>query len=477
VIGEHSGRGLVVLPGLFNTKLPLHMLSAPASRKDFPALSEHSLLRYFSFIALYVAQGIPEGMCFLGIPAWMAMNGKTPGEISSFVAMVALPWSLKIVVAPMMDRFSYLPMGRRRPWVLFGQLGLMASFIGMAFVPDPLNHLNQLMVAGFCVGFFGAFQDVATDGMAIDIIPVSQQARANGLMWGSKIMGTSASLAIGSWLLNRHGFTASILMLSVFVCLIMLVPLCFRERPGEKLLPWSHGEASKLTQKMQVNSWSAIGKAVYKVFTLKNSLLFAVVAFLVTGACHYMDTIMSIFTVQGLGWTDQVYSRIYAGATLVGGIGGMLIGGFLIDRFGKIRMLNIYFFMLVMLVITFVSMHAFWIHTWFIVAFMVLYQLLYVFSSIGVFAIAMSCCWKKVSATQFTLYMTIANLGRSVGARMIGPVKANFNWEYTLFAFVLVTISAWVVLQFTYVHNHERRVAEIEEADLKEDLVLLPGTM
>ncbi|MEO6290242.1 MAG: hypothetical protein ABIO76_09990, partial [Ginsengibacter sp.] len=89
-----------------------------------PALSENSFLRYFNFISLYVAQGIPEGMAFFGIPAWMAMNGKTPGEIGSFVAMVGLPWSFKIIVAPMMDRFTYLPMGRRRPWVLFGQLGL-----------------------------------------------------------------------------------------------------------------------------------------------------------------------------------------------------------------------------------------------------------------------------------------------------------------------------------------------------------------
>ena len=96
---------------------------------EWPALSENPFLRYFNFSALYVAQGIPEGMTLFGIPAWMAMNGKTPGEIGSFVAIFGLPWSLKIVVAPLMDRFSYLPMGRRRPWVLFGQLGLMIKLL------------------------------------------------------------------------------------------------------------------------------------------------------------------------------------------------------------------------------------------------------------------------------------------------------------------------------------------------------------
>jgi PAT family beta-lactamase induction signal transducer AmpG len=45
--------------------------------KALPALSGHSSLRYFTFVVLYVAQGIPEGMTIFGIPAWMAMNGKT----------------------------------------------------------------------------------------------------------------------------------------------------------------------------------------------------------------------------------------------------------------------------------------------------------------------------------------------------------------------------------------------------------------
>ncbi|MEO7960880.1 MAG: hypothetical protein ABIR19_04990, partial [Ginsengibacter sp.] len=65
-------------------------------KNNLPALSENTILRYFNFIALYVAQGIPEGMALFGIPAWMAMNNKTPGEIGGFVAAVGLPWSFKI---------------------------------------------------------------------------------------------------------------------------------------------------------------------------------------------------------------------------------------------------------------------------------------------------------------------------------------------------------------------------------------------
>ncbi|MBL7924738.1 MAG: MFS transporter [Bacteroidia bacterium] len=432
-----------------------------------PALTENTFLRYLNFIALYIAQGIPEGMLNFGIPAWMAMNGKSPGEIGGFVAAAGLPWSFKIIVAPLMDRFSFLPMGRRRPWVLFGQLGLMASFIAMAFVPDPLNNLNLFMLAGFMVGCFGAFQDVATDGMAVDIVPVNEQARANGFMWGAKIIGTSVSLALGSWLMHQYGYKEAILSLSMLVCFIMLAPLLLRERPGEKLLPWTQGSASPETKEMQLGSWTVILKSLYKVFSLRNSLLLAVMLFLAQGSFNFMATLLPVFTVQALGWTDQAYSQYFASASLIGGIGGMLIGGFLIDRFGKKRMMNIYFFLLIAVTASFILLKAYWTQPVFIGVFMVIYNTLYVFNCIGIFAIAMECCWKKVSASQFTLYMTIGNLGRIAGAKFIGPVKNQFSWEFTLITFAVLIAVVWITMQFFRIQHQVKKIAELEGLERK----------
>lgn len=439
-------------------------------QKGIPALSENTFLRYFNFIALYVAQGIPEGMAFFGIPAWMAMHGKTPGEIGGFVAAVGLPWSFKLIVAPLMDRFTYLPMGRRRPWVIAGQLGLVLSFLAMSFVPDPLNNMWLFTLSGFAVGCFGAFQDVATDGMAVDIVPPEQQAKANGLMWGAKIIGTSASLAIGSWLMAEFGFSAAILSLSIVVGLIMLVPLCLRERPGERFLPWSSGQSSPETKALQLSSWSVIFSSLFSVFKLKNSLLLATVLFVAHGAYNYLDTLLPIFTVQALGWSDQAYSQIFATASLTGGILGMLFGGILIERFGKVKMMNIYFFSLILLTSGFVILKSFWVHSFFIGAYMMVYQVLYVFASIGIFAIAMQCCWKKVSASQFTFFMTVGNLGRIAGAKLIGTVKAEFTWEITLLAFVLMILTAWLVIRFVKIESQLLEIDKLENQYLEPEL-------
>lgn len=440
---------------------------------QIPALSENSFLRYFNFIALYFAQGVPEGMLFFGIPAWMAMNGKTPGEIAGFAVACGLPWSFKFIVAPLMDRYTYLPMGRKRPWVLMGQIGLIASCIGMAYVPDPLHNLKLFMAAGFVVSFFGAFQDVATDGMAVDIIPINQQARANGLMWGSKIIAISTTLALGTWLLNKYDYTTSIIMLAVMIGIIMLVPLFLRERQHEKILPWTSGAASPETKKMQLTSWTSIFKSLYGVLRLRNSLLLTLILFIVTGAYNYIDTLLPIFTVKALNWTNGSYAQFYATAKIIGGFSGMLIGGFLIDRYGKKRMMNIYFIGMVLLTaaLSFLKMH--WVNKIFIYSFMMIYNVLYTFACIGIFAIAMQCCWKKVSASQFTMYMTIGNLGRIALAALIGPITANFNWQVALIAFAVMIALAWFIMQFLNINKQIERLVHLENSDMKNKITII----
>jgi PAT family beta-lactamase induction signal transducer AmpG len=75
----------------------------------------------------------------------------------------------------------------------------------------------------------------------------------------------------------------------------------------------------------------------------------------------------------------------------------------------------------------------------------------------------MQCCWKKVSASQFTLYMTIANLGQIAFAALIGPITNVFNWQVSLMAFGLFILVAMVLFQFLNVERQIRSVAGLEE--------------
>ncbi len=90
-------------------------------------LAESPRVRYATGSLMYFAQGIPQGLLAIAIPAWLASQGVSAADIGSYLAVIVLPWAFKLVTGPLMDRYEFLPMGRRRPWVIGAQLGLSLS--------------------------------------------------------------------------------------------------------------------------------------------------------------------------------------------------------------------------------------------------------------------------------------------------------------------------------------------------------------
>ena len=427
-----------------------------------PTLADSAFLRYFNFSALYFTEGMPQGLLYVGLPAWMAMQGKTPTEIGAFAVATSLPWTFKFVIAPLMDRYTYLPMGRKRPWVLLGHLGLIISILCFAFVPNPLNNLPLFMAGGFAVSAFGALQDAAGDAMAVDVIPALQQARANGYMQGSRMVGSSLALVLCSWMLNTYSFQAAMLMLCLLVSVITLVPLLIREQRGEKIFFFMPGSASAISSKMQIKSWPTILHTLYKVFRLRNSIIIITVLFITQGAYNFFETLLPIFAVKISGWSNLLYSKVFATADLVGGIAGILAGGYLIEKFGKKKMINIYFFIIIAMVFTLSMVTQYWQNSQLLYGFILTYRTINSFAKIGIFAIAMQCCSKNISASQFTLFMTMGAVGSIAGAFLVGPIKENFNWTTTFLFFEIFIALAFICLQFLNIEKHIEKITIIE---------------
>lgn len=429
------------------------------------ALSESSLLRYFTFSSLYGAQGIPEGLTYYAIPAWMAVQGKTALEIGTYIGVIGIPWSFKILIAPIIDRYTFIDMGRKRPWVIFGQLGLVFSLLLASFIPDPLNNLHLLMGVGFCISLFGTTQDVAVDGMAIDIVPIDEQARANGLMWGSKTIGRSLSLVISTWIINSYGFNYAAIFLAFTVACIAMIPIFIKENCGEKLLPWTHGEASAISKAIQIQNIKHIFKNLFKVFFLPTSLIMGFAVFSIAIGKGFMDALLPVFTIQKIGWTNTDYSQVMAVTNVIAGVLGMFIGGALVDIYGKIRMMSIYLLLLIGLILIMVISKNYWEQSYFIPGFIFFYYTLITFLTIAIFATAMELSWKRISATQFTLYMAINNLGDAAGAAYMGNIKNYLvSWDYVISIFAVAAIIMLILLFFM---NTEKHLLEVKQFESK----------
>ena len=126
-------------------------------------------------------------------------------------------------------------------------------------------------------------------------------------------------------------------------------------------------------------------------------------------ALHYLRTLLPIYTIQELGWDNVFYSKIYSTSNLLGGIIGMLIGGFVIHYFGIVRMIQGSLFLVALLVLSITVSPSLLKDNIFVYVFITLFCTLLTLITIGALALAMHLCWKRISAMQFTFCMTIFN--------------------------------------------------------------------
>ena len=423
-------------------------------------LTESRTLRFFSFTVFYLAQGLPFGLVLYALPAFLAERGWEISAITSFVAIAQLPWSFKLLAGPMMDRFSLLAMGRRRPWVIFSQLALVLVGVTFMFFPGGLDDAVVLTALCFLLNSFAAMQDVAVDGMAIDVLPANEQGRANGFMALGQVMGSSGSTAISAFVLTTLGLYGVALMLVVGFGLILGWSIVVRERAGEKLLPWTEGEATARSKQMQAQSWKQIGVDLLKVLLLPGSLLVMGGSFLFLLGHTFWIALTQIIVVQDLGIASTEYSSWTAISTFIAAIAGLLVGLF-IDRRGVklfyLLMLGCYG----VLAIAVGLLEASWQLPAFLLSIAFIQAFIYQGAFVSFIAIHMNLCWVKVAATQFALYMAWVNLGRSLGPKMLSTLQPYLAKEQMFFAISACFFLAVVLLWKLSLQTHQQRVTEL----------------
>jgi len=254
-----------------------------------------------------------------------------------------------------------------------------------------------------------------------------------------------------------------------------MMPLLLRERPGEKILPWTKGSASAINLTMQLESWSQIFKSLIKVFFLPGSLLMGIAFFFIQMGFGLIHTLLPVFTIQAVGWTDQEYAHVFSLTSIVAGFLGMFAGGALADLFGKRRMMSVYLVSMILLMVAMASLKIYWSSAFLVTGFISAYITLWVFLSVAVFATGMELCWKRVAATQFTLYMAISNLGKAVGSGLLGPIHNVMSWEYVILSFSGFAIVMLVLIQFLRLKTHLDRIEILENDHLENEIAMQPA--
>jgi len=185
--------------------------------------------------------GLPLLLTISVLQAWMKEEG-VDLTVIGLMALVGLPYTLKFLWSPLLDRFTPPFLGRRRGWLLVAQLALMAAIAGLGLT-NPSKSPWLVALAAFFVTFFSASQDIVVDAyrredLADEELGLGSSLYVNGYRVGM-LLASGGGLILADHIPFRLVYLLMAACLSVGVVTTLLTP----EPPSPQGAPRSLREA------------------------------------------------------------------------------------------------------------------------------------------------------------------------------------------------------------------------------------------
>ncbi|MGH8579557.1 MAG: MFS transporter, partial [Gammaproteobacteria bacterium] len=175
------------------------------------------------------SSGLPLALTAGTLQAWLTVAGVDIKTIGVF-ALTGLPYTVKFLWAPLMDRYTLPLLGRRRGWMLLTQLGLLASIAAMASL-SPADNAALLGALAVLVAFLSASQDIAFDAYRADILQPAERGFGAAVSVTGYRMAMLASGALALVLSDQIGWQSTYVVLAMPMTLGLAATLVSPE-PG-----------------------------------------------------------------------------------------------------------------------------------------------------------------------------------------------------------------------------------------------------
>lgn len=278
--------------------------------------------------SLYFAQGLPYGFFTKPVPALLREQGVSLSKIG-FASLLTLPWALKFLWAPLVDRYHWPRLGPRRSWILPMQAGTFLTLVTLALFVD-LSQLGPLLVGVFFLNLFASTQDIATDGFAVDILPPSERGLANGL----QVAGYRLGMIVGGGLLAAYYFELG--LSGIFWVMAGLTVLCSAPI-------WLHRERVRVPDSTAARSELPSPARPADVHFLRRPGIWRILVLLLLykAGTNLSTGMMSAFLID-VGLSIPDIGKLLGTVGSVAGLLGALTGGALVTPLGRRRALLLF---------------------------------------------------------------------------------------------------------------------------------------
>lgn len=387
-----------------------------------------------ALIFLGFASGLPFYLTSTTLQAWMTKANVDLTTIGMF-SLVGLPYSLKFLWAPLLDRYIPPFLGRRRGWLVIAQVLLLIAIASMS-LHDPALGLRVLAFNALIIAFLSATQDVAGDAYRTDVLH-HREMGAGAAIW---VLGYRIALLLtGSLafvLADRMPWQTVYLLLSALMLIGVIAAVMAPEPALDDAPPRTLSEAVVLP---------------FKEFFTRSGLLRGLLVLLFIVLYKYSDSLVIVmgtpFLLQA-GYTQTEIGVIRGGAGLIATIAGALAGGVLLAKIGINKSLwivaalqaasNLGYYLLAV-----TEQSRSWL-----LAVIVIENFIAGLAAAALLAFLMVMCNKRVSATQFALLSSLVAVSRDLLTAPSGGIAEATGWPSFFLISIVAGLPALLMLPF-----------------------------
>ena len=380
-------------------------------------------------LPLGFASGLPLALTAGTLQAWLTVVGLDLKTIGIFT-LVGLPYTLKFLWAPLIDRIVPPWLGRRRGWMLITQLGVALGLAMMGLV-GPGERPELLGVLALMVAFLSASLDIVFDAYRTDLL-LRPERGFGAAVWVNGYRAALLLASAGALVFADHiGWQQTYLLLAA-VMATGVITIFLSPEPSESGIP-------------PASMAEAVGGPLKELFSRPGvfGLLALIMCYKVGDA--FAASLQTAFLIGGMGFSvsDVGYVKgIGLAATLI----GALAGGLAMAKLGLVRSL------LVFGILQALSNLGFMWLAWMGKSYAALTTSIVVENLTGgmgtaaFVALVMSLCDHRYTATQFALLSSLEAVGRVFTGRPSAELVGMVGWaQFFFFSFLIALPGVWLV--------------------------------
>ncbi|MBL4827234.1 MAG: AmpG family muropeptide MFS transporter [Spongiibacteraceae bacterium] len=378
------------------------------------------------------SSGLPFFVTIQLLQVWLRDNGIGRAEIG-LLSLVGIPYVLKFLWAPLMDRYVPPLFGRRRGWMLLMQLACLGSIALLGSI-DPTQSLYAVAYVALALSFFSASQDIVLDAYRREILPDRELGLGNSIhVQAYRIAG----LIPGSLALILADFMPWVTVFWVvagFMLVGVLMTVCVKE---PELLP-----GAKLTIRQ------ALVEPFKEFFTRKGwrAACWVLAFMFLYKIGDSMATALSSVFYLDLGFSKTQIGIVAKNAALWSSIIGGLLGGLLMIRIGINRALWLFGVVQLLSILGFALLSSVGASLWLLAAVISFEYFGVGLGSAAFIAFIARETDRRYAATQLALLTALTAIPRTFANASTGVIVESVGWTPFFLLCAVIAVPGMILL-------------------------------